>query len=90
MKTASLLVLFVGAAVIGTALLLPVVWSIASHDLLRPGLTFQQCGAIEENTSRLACYDAVLRQTSIGSTRDTPRTTLGEGLADQIEPPGPR
>ena len=45
-----------------------------------PSLTLHQCGSMQDNASRLACYDEVAHQTSLRSAKDTRRISFGELL----------
>ncbi len=61
----------VSAVVICTALIVPILWTtVTENAALQPKLTYQQCGVVKEETTRLACYDDVFRQTSLRPIKD--------------------
>ena len=69
--------LFAGGAVICTALIAPILLAAATEIAQPPRLTYQQCGAVRQDTSRLACYDRVLRQNSLYSAEDVRPDDVG-------------
>jgi hypothetical protein len=79
--------LFAGGAMICTALIAPILLAVATEMTQPPGMTYQQCGAVKEDPNRLACYDRVLRQTSLRSAKGAYPMTSGEILAER---PGPQ
>ena len=46
----------------------------------QPGATYEQCGSVQDNDSRLACFDKVLRQTLVRAAKDANLMPLGELL----------
>jgi len=62
--------LFAGGTAICTALITPILWAAVTDAVQQSRLTYQQCGAVKEETGRLACYDSVLRQNSLHSAKE--------------------
>jgi hypothetical protein len=62
--------LYVGGTAICMALIVPILGAAVTETAQRPILTYPQCGAVEEDTDRLACYDRVLHQNSPYSAKD--------------------
>jgi hypothetical protein len=69
-----------GSLVIGAILLREGVPETAP----RPRVTYEQCGSVQENDSRLACFDEVLRQTSLRAAKDANRMPFGGLLGGQL------
>jgi hypothetical protein len=65
-----LVAFFAGASLICAGLIAPILWAAVTEDPLRPKVTYQKCGTIKEEASRLACYDAVFRWISNASGRN--------------------
>jgi hypothetical protein len=68
--------LLAGAIVIGAILLRDRVTETAPL----PAQTYQQCARMQEDVSRLACYDEVSHQTLLGSAKDARRMGFFEFL----------
>jgi hypothetical protein len=49
----------------------------------QPRVTYEQCGSVQDNDSRLACFDEVLRQTSVRAAKDANLMPFGEFLGGQ-------
>jgi hypothetical protein len=62
--------LFAGGAMICTALIAPVFLTALTDMTRPPEVTYQQCGTVEQDPNRLACYDRVLRRISLRSAKD--------------------
>jgi hypothetical protein len=72
-----IMALFAGGAVICTALIAPILLTAVTEIGQPPRLTYQQCGVVRQDTSRLACYDRVLRQNSLHSAKDVRPDDVG-------------
>jgi hypothetical protein len=73
-----ILALFAGGTVICTALIAPVLLAAMTEMSQPPRTTYQQCGAMKQDTSRLACYDRVLRKISLHSAKEVHPIAPGE------------
>lgn len=51
-----------GATLICTALIVPILWTAITDTGRRPGLTYDQCGTMSDDTGRLICFDGVFRR----------------------------
>jgi hypothetical protein len=58
-----------GATLICTALIVPILWTAITESALRPSLTYDRCGTVQDDGRRLACFDGVFRKVSPHSTR---------------------
>ena len=54
--------LFAGGTATCAALIAPILWTGVTDAFQPAWLTYQQCGTVQEDTSRLAYYDRLLRQ----------------------------
>jgi hypothetical protein len=75
--------LFAGGALICTALIAPILLAAVTEMTQPSGVTYQQCGAVRQDPSRLACYDRVLRRISRHSAKDAQPMVSGEILAER-------
>jgi hypothetical protein len=57
--------LFAGGNAICMALIAPVLWAAARDTYQQSRLTYQQCGDVTDDTSRLDCFDRIVRQNSV-------------------------
>lgn len=62
--------LLVGVTAVCTALIAPILWTAIREFAVLPKLTYEQCGAVTEDASRLACFDRVNRQSSLHSGKN--------------------
>jgi hypothetical protein len=82
--------LFAGGALICTALIAPILLAAVTEMTQPSGVTYQQCGAVRQDPSRLACYDRVLRRISRHSAKDVQPMLAGQILAERPEQPDRR
>jgi hypothetical protein len=74
-----IIALLVGGTAFSTALVVPYLWAA-----VRPSpLTYEQCEAVKEDASRLACYDSVSGQKSLHSAKEVRRPPSGAILSEQ-------
>jgi len=69
-----IIALLAGGTAFSTALVVPYLWAAVRHS----PLTYEQCEAVKEDASRLACYDRVIRQNSLHPTKEVRRALSGE------------
>lgn len=62
---------------ISAALTVLILWTAMTEDTLPPRQTYEQCGEVAEDTSRLTCYDHIFRRISAHSQKNVPRMTFG-------------
>jgi len=71
--------LLAGGTAFSTALVVPYLWAAVRH----APLTYEQCEAVNEDASRLACYDRVIGQKSLHPAKEVRRPPSGEILSEQ-------
>ena len=60
---------------ISAALTVLILLTAITEDILPPRQTYEQCGEVTEDTSRLTCYDHIFRRISAHSQKNVPRMT---------------
>jgi hypothetical protein len=73
--------LLAGGIAFGTALVVPILWAAVRHS----PLAYEQCEAVKEDASRLACYDRVIRQNSLHPAKEV-RRRLPSGEIQNEQP----
>lgn len=68
-----------GGTAFSTALIGPILWETVRQS----PRTYEQCGAVKEAASRLACYDSVSGQKSLHSAKEVRRPPSGAILSEQ-------
>ena len=80
---ALLITLFASIVVMTAVLMIPILWVAMTGAAQQPRLSYQKCGSLREDASRLLCYDEVLRQTLLRSAKDARRMGFFEFLDAQ-------
>lgn len=82
-----LVALFAGSALICAALIGSVLWGVVTENPLRPGFNFRQCGALKDETERLACFDGVFQKMAAQYAKGVQQLTIDEIRALQRNAP---
>ena len=78
-----LMSLFASVVVTTAMLVMPILSAAVTESIQHPRLSYQQCGRLREDATRLHCYDEALGQTLLGSAKDARRIGFFEFLDAQ-------